>query len=163
MPMWKKIPDYEELYEINKNGLIRNSSGKTLSPHFDKDGYLRIDLYKNSKRTKFGVHQLVAKTFVDGYFDGAVVNHIDENKQNNHFSNLEWVTVKENTNHGTCIKRRAKTQGKTVAQLDLNGNVIAIFYSTGDAERKTGIDHSYISMAANGKVKTAKGYRWSYV
>lgn len=161
--MWEKIPDYEELYEINENGLIRNAYGKVLSPHFDKDGYLRIDLYKKKKRTKFGVHQLVAKTFISGYFEGAVVNHIDENKQNNHYSNLEWVTVKENTNHGTSIKRRAKTQGKTVAQLDLEGNIIAIYYSTGDAERKTGIDHSFISMAANGKVKTAKGFRWSYV
>lgn len=163
MTVWRKIPNYENLYEVNEFGNIRNKYKKILSPHFDKDGYLRIDLYKNKVRKKFGIHQLVALSFIDGYFEGAVVNHIDEDKANNHFSNLEWVTVKENTNHGTSIKRRAISQGKKVRQYDLEGNLVAEYFSTGEAQRKTGVDHSFISMAANGKVKTAKNFRWSYV
>ena len=42
------------------------------------------------------IHRLVAKYFVPGYFDGAVVNHKDGNNRNNHASNLEWVTQREN-------------------------------------------------------------------
>lgn len=42
------------------------------------------------------VHRLVAKYFVPGYFDGAVVNHKDGNNRNNHASNLEWVTQRDN-------------------------------------------------------------------
>ena len=42
------------------------------------------------------VHRLVAKYFVSGYFDGAVVNHKDGNNRNNHASNLEWVTQRDN-------------------------------------------------------------------
>lgn len=42
------------------------------------------------------VHRLVAKYFVSGYFEGAVVNHKDGNNRNNHASNLEWVTQRDN-------------------------------------------------------------------
>lgn len=42
------------------------------------------------------VHRIVAKYFVDGWFDGAVVNHIDGNKHNNNYENLEWITQKDN-------------------------------------------------------------------
>lgn len=38
----------------------------------------------------------MAEAFVPGYFEGAVVNHIDGNNRNNHYANLEWVTQKEN-------------------------------------------------------------------
>ena len=42
------------------------------------------------------VHLYVAYGWVDGYFDGAEVNHKDFDRENYHASNLEWVTHKEN-------------------------------------------------------------------
>jgi len=42
----------------------------------------------------------IAKEFVDGYFEGAVVDHIDRDPTNNNPSNLQWITQSEN------IKRR---------------------------------------------------------
>jgi len=160
---WKPIKGYEKQYQINEIGEVKNQRGHILSPHSDKDGYFRVDLYKHNERKKFGVHQLVARNFVSGNFEGAVVNHKDENKRNNHFSNLEWISAKENTNYGLGIRRRSITQGKRVAQMDQDGMIIAVFASTADAEKSTGVHHTHVSMAANGKVKTAKGFRWKYV
>nr|WP_246177121.1 HNH endonuclease [Lactococcus hircilactis] len=120
-------------------------------------------MYKDGVRKKIGIHQLVANEFVKKHSENLVINHIDENKTNNIYSNLEWVSVKDNTNHGTAIIRRAMTQGKKVRQFLENGEFVNEFYSTGEAERQTGIDHSYISMCANGKVRTAKGFIWKYV
>ncbi|WAX11623.1 DNA endonuclease [Enterocloster phage CB473P3] len=57
-----------------------------------------MDLSKDNKVYRKGVHQLVAMTFVPGWFEGAVVNHKDANTLNNHYTNLEWVTQKENIN-----------------------------------------------------------------
>lgn len=45
------------------------------------------------------VHRLVALVWVTGWFDGAVVNHIDYNRTNNKAENLEWVTYRDNQIH----------------------------------------------------------------
>lgn len=58
--------------------------------------YYNVNLCRDGEVITFAIHRLVAELFVDGYFDGAVVNHIDGNNRNNHYTNLEWVTQKEN-------------------------------------------------------------------
>ncbi len=39
--------------------------------------------------------------FVSGYSENLVVNHIDGNKQNTYYKNLEWVTLNENEKHAS--------------------------------------------------------------
>ena len=68
------------------------------------------ELYRDSKLVKYDnryvvrvgseVQQLaywIGKHFVPGYFDGAVIDHIDSNPLNNHPNNLQWITQSENT------------------------------------------------------------------
>jgi hypothetical protein len=71
--------------------------GKILSPCTTKSGYLEVALMVDGKRRKYCVHRLVGMAFVDGYFEGASIDHLDGNKKNNLPSNLEWVTLSENT------------------------------------------------------------------
>ena len=51
-----------------------------------------------SGNTKY-VHRVVADTFFDGDHSKMDVNHIDGNKLNNHISNLEWCSRKDNIDH----------------------------------------------------------------
>lgn len=60
-------------------------------------GYRVVAFYVERKRHKFLVHRLVAKAFVPGYEDGLTVNHINGNKLDNRITNLEWVTLADNT------------------------------------------------------------------
>jgi len=97
----KSIEGFSE-YKITSDGKVIShrwpNKPRELKPgKMGKGGYLSVALMiDNIKAQSFRVHRLVAKHYVSGYFEGAVVNHIDENKLNNHYSNLEWVTQEEN-------------------------------------------------------------------
>ena len=98
----KRIEGFED-YGVTKNGLIisyKYKKPKVLNGFFNKGGYKYVDLCKNNQTTRFGVHQLVAKAYVDGWFEGAVVNHKDGNNSNNNWDNLEWTTQKDNIHKG---------------------------------------------------------------
>ena len=61
--------------------------------------YMIVLLYKNGKRKKYYLHRLVAEAFCIKKANCNTVNHIDLNKQNNHYTNLEWVCIKDNILH----------------------------------------------------------------
>lgn len=68
------------------------------------EGYLSVGLRKiiNGKSVQklYKVHRLVAEYFIPRDTNiNLVVNHKDGNKLNNNVSNLEWVTISENTKH----------------------------------------------------------------
>lgn len=87
------ISNYGRIYSVKKN--------KIMKPFIDKDGYFRIELSTTGQRKckKYYVHRLVGFMFVSGYFDGAMINHINSNRQCNYYKNLEWVTAQGNTDH----------------------------------------------------------------
>lgn len=95
------IPDETE-FSITTAGVVRKDKTKRLlKPFIDKDGYHRVSLYREGKTKKYYVHRLVALTFLSqDYKKGLQVNHKNSIRDDNHFTNLEWVTPKENTAHG---------------------------------------------------------------
>ena len=87
------VEGYEGLYKISNFGRVFSYYlNDFLIPAIDKGGYLRVGLSKDNQKKMFSVHQLVSLHFVNGYESSLEVNHIDENKTNNHHFNLEWCT-----------------------------------------------------------------------
>ena len=97
--IWKPIPTYEGLYEVSSHGRIRNNR-KLLKFYTINSGYFALKLVKDQIRTSPLVHRIVASVFCPNPDNLPEVNHIDGNKQNNHYSNLEWCTSSENKQHG---------------------------------------------------------------
>lgn len=114
---WKDIPGFEGLYQISDYGRVKaltrtlshkihgswTIKEKILRPSLNGQksrGYLFVILFdKNKKTHNARIHRLVAESFVKNTNKDkfSVVDHIDGNKINNYYKNLEWVTPLENT------------------------------------------------------------------
>lgn len=64
-------------------------------------------------------HRLVAEAFLTTD-KNQCVNHIDGNKLNNHYTNLEWVTFKQNSEHASKTGLINKHSEKRKRQASLN-------------------------------------------
>lgn len=141
-------------YEISNYGTVKNlfTNNFILPDYVD---YCRIGLHHNNKQYKFFVHRLVAQVFVDGKTDKFnVVNHIDKNRKNNYYKNLEWTTYENNSAH-SC--------GTKVNQMELKTNkLINTYKSISEASRILKIPCTCISYCCKGKAKTAGGYAWQF-
>lgn len=155
-----------ERYEVSNTGKVRSldykNTGKIkeLTQIKDRYGYLVVTLRLNGKTKQVKIHRLVAIAFIPNNDKTKTqVNHIDENKENNHVSNLEWVTHGENIQHGTGNERRAKTQAKRVRCIETG----RIFDSIQQASRELGLKDSNIIACCKGKAKTCGKLHWEYV
>ena len=120
MEQWKEIQHKDVTWIVSSHGNIRAPAHSILMtrkrdgqiqefeyavPERDvsmcltKSGYFEVAIMRNSKRVKSLVHRLVGLAHVPGYSEGLSINHIDGNKQNNNFENLEWVSLARNTQH----------------------------------------------------------------
>ena len=100
--VWKEIPEYENLYAVSNLGRVKSlrfSPSKDIYQTTTNCGYKQVKLHKFGKAKQIGVHRLVAMMFVDGYSENLEVNHKDLNKENNVYTNLEWVTRADNQKH----------------------------------------------------------------
>lgn len=177
--VWKDVKGYEGNYQVSNHGRIRSLDrisfsgrklkGRNLKQKVNK-GYHRIGLYKDGKQKWKTVSRLVGKAFVPNPYNKPEINHIDEVKSNNRADNLEWVTAKENANHGTRNERvlssLASGEGniKPVVMIDKNtGEPLETFESISEAYRKFGVaPGGNISQVCKGVSKTTLGYKWAY-
>jgi len=87
-------------YLIYRDGRLWSMhKDRFLKPSPNSSGYLNIILCNNGERKSALIHRLVAEAFVDKPEPDLCVNHKDGNKTNNHYENLEWVTICENVHH----------------------------------------------------------------
>lgn len=153
METWKPILGYEGRYEISNLGQVRNMKHNIIRTRPSRTGYELVTLHKDGVRTTESMHRVVAIHFIDNPENKTQVNHIDENKYNNCVDNLEWMTAKENINHGTAIERRSKPIT----------NGIKIYMSATEAAKELGIHRNMIYRVLQGKRERTAGYHWTYI
>ena len=94
-------------YEVSSYGFVRRRTpsinahpGRIVTARIGNSGYVTVALGRDGRRVTCLVHRLVAAEFITNYSsDRRFVNHIDGDKLNNHWSNLEWCTHLENEAH----------------------------------------------------------------
>lgn len=87
------------------------------------------------------------------------VNHKDENKQNNHLDNLEWLSHADNVRYGTGHQRAIEPQKYLVYCVETD----TTYSSMREASDKTGINYGNISSCCSGRLLTAGGYHWKKI
>lgn len=96
--IWKFI-EGEEFYLVSNHGRVcsfKHDRRRIMMPVLSNMGYYRVKL-TGSQTVQ--VHRLVAKHFIPNPEEKSDVNHKDGNKLNNHASNLEWLSRRENLHH----------------------------------------------------------------
>jgi hypothetical protein len=123
--VWLDVEDYEENYEVNQNGFVRNKkTGKILKYGLNPNGYPMVSLWKNNKGKTKSIHRIVSETFMPIDFDKKEVNHIDGNKENNHVLNLEWSNRSLNIQHAYDNNLRKKGEKHHWSSIDNNDKLL---------------------------------------
>lgn len=163
---WKPIEGYEGRYEVSNTGKVRSLNFKRAVGEVEEmrlqdkgKGYLAVWLWYGEGRNSHYVRRLVAKAFIPNPQKLLEVNHLDEDKSNNHISNLEWCNRAYNNSFGTRVKRISMS----VEAFDpVSGRIIHTFPSTAEAHRN-GFNSGAISKCCAGKRNTHKGLYWRYI
>lgn len=150
---WKDVVGFEGFYKVSNSGDVKNKKGKLKKKILDKDGYVYYFLYKDGKRKSARAHRLVAEAFIPNPENKPVINHKDENKQNNSDTNLEWCDVNYNNRY---------SKSKKVLQFDLKGNFIKEWECVRDIVRELGFNIECITGCCSRKYKTSHGFIWRY-
>lgn len=115
---WRDIPGYEGLYKVSSLGRVYGMrTGVYMKMLPDKDGYLKLNLYKKnpagkSVRKTHHVHRLVALAFIPNPDNKPQIDHINGIKTDNRPDNLRWATCKENINNPVTKSLRAESVEK---------------------------------------------------
>lgn len=145
-------------YAVNSYGQVKNIyTNNFLKTHFVTDyEHVALNCLIEKKPHCIRIHQIVATMFLDNPSNHEIVHHKDSNRRNNHFSNLEWTTAKQNTIYAL---------GKKIAQYDLDDNLIKTYETVTEASLSIGNPQgrSQLTLVCKGERKTAYGYKWKWV
>jgi hypothetical protein len=123
--IWKEYP-YDKRYKVSSKGRFKGLKGQILKQYTDKVGYPTIQLGRYKMRS----HLFVAETFLKHKRCGhrIVVDHIDNNPQNNRIDNLQLTThrynlSKDKKNKTSRYTGVSKDHKKYRSQVCLGGKV----------------------------------------
>ena len=129
-------------FEVTEDGEVYRE-GKRVKTHFCTQGW-EVFRYKHST---IRVHRLVAFKYCENKLGHKTVDHIDGNKLNNHYTNLEWVSHSENAirswKNGLARPRKGSQHGRSILDEMQVLTILTLPYS------KNGISspHSNVNLA----------------
>ena len=160
--MWKPCPDFETKYLISSHGRIMGigtyntcKKGELLSLHkkHGRNGYIQVQLFDSGRMRTIEVHTLVAKAFIPNPDNLPMVNHIDEDKTNNHVENLEWCTNQYNVRYSNA---------KAIDVYTREGEFVETVEAISETAKKYKTDTTNISRCCKSQYGTCKGYQFRY-
>jgi len=151
----KPIKDFPNYYITPEGQVWSNNKNNYLKLKINKYGYAYVILYNNGIPTTKMVHRLVAEAFISNPNNLPQINHLNENKLDNHVENLEWCDNIYNANYGT----RNLRVSRPVRCIETKEK----YCSAREASKQTGISSTSISKVCHGSRKTAGKFHWEFI
>ena len=169
--VWKDIDGYEGSYQVSNmgrvrsvdrvvtfsDGSVRKYKGKVRKLSLDAKGYEQVTLSNGNRYNTKRVHRLVLETFKPHVnMKDLQVNHMDGNKLNNHLTNLEWVTGRDNILHAYDTGLITNIGEGSPNAILSNADVLEILQrlDAGESQRNIALDYGvgqrYISYVNTG-------------
>lgn len=153
-------------YMINKHGSIiriycNNTKWKEVKGFINHQGYIKIGLRKNNKTYYKSIHRLVAEIFIPNPNNYNIINHIDENKINNDYTNLEWCTIQYNNTYKNANNKYINKR-KAVIVKDIINNVEIRYESLWSCSKAMNINSGTIKEKICSTTVYKKRYIFSY-
>ena len=155
---WVVVKDFPNYSVSNLGRVFSNRLNREIYKGVDRRGYYSVGLRHDGARGTRMVHRLVAEAFVPGFDEGLVVNHIDGDKLNNVYSNLEWVTSSENMFHAHRMWLTTRAF-KPVRIVETD----QVFWSIKECAAHLNTHSTAISAVLRGTRRSHKGYTFEYV
>lgn len=166
-----EVDGYGNVYSLDRATVARrcnytytrHGKGGKLKSALNTHGYPVVTIMSDDGRhLTREIHRLVAKAFIPNPSGLPIVNHKDENKQNNFAENLEWCTYSYNLTYGSK-QAVLDTQRKALYGRKITETEWVKYPSIMTAARETGISASNISLVCNQKRKRTKGHVFKFV
>jgi HNH endonuclease len=155
--LWKPIPTStirgNTGYYASDTGYIKYPNGKFTNGSTQQYRRLHINGYD------YKVHALVAAAWLPVDKERAYINHIDHDKLNNHYTNLERCTIRENSMAAVLHER---IRALPVIQRSIEGCEIRKFVSASDAARSVERHVSNILRCCRGESTLSNGFKWTF-
>ena len=140
-PGYRYIPEFIR-YAISKDGIIIDTYNGNIVPIVNKGkkDYLKVYIQSPSRNKKYDVvlHRLVALAWVNNpdpmrYY---LCNHLDGNKHNPYYTNLEWTNHSGNNQH--AVNSDLRTQNIECKLRGITDGKVYEFKSINEARRHIG-------------------------
>ena len=166
-----------DLYAASKDGNVINIIKRVPQKgNKDKHGYMQVSVRKRgqSGQKNYRAHRFVWEAFSGEIPEGKQIDHINNNKEDNHLSNLQLLTPQQNSkkaakNHDYKLAAHPRQNNKCVKATNCNTNEVSYFNSMYSAQQHLDVHRSSVKMVCDGiqKSSTSKKdgchYKFEYI
>lgn len=140
----------DKIYMVSNLGRIQQPNGHKLYGHQRKSKYVYISVGE----TLFHVGRIVCEVFNSSPPSAEyIVDHIDEDRSNNRFDNLQWLPHGDNIRKSVC---------KVVELVNIKNNMVIRYASAKEAAKASGQPEGTIASRCQGRLRQDSNLFWRY-